>query len=252
MNSVAIVGVGLIGASFGLALRKARFAGRIVGVSSARSVDAGRRVGAIDEGVSLDEAARCDLVFLSQPISGILETLPKLAGSGALVTDAGSTKRAICEAGRSLKNFIGGHPMAGKESRGAEAADADLFRGRPWLLTAEPPASLRQWISTTGARISVVSAEEHDRLVGLASHLPQMVSNLLARVTEPAQAAGGPGLESMTRLSRSSFEIWRDIVSTNRDEIGKSLDVFLAEASRLRAALDRGDDQELRGYFRTP
>jgi prephenate dehydrogenase len=249
VNSIAIAGVGLMGASFGLALRKAGFSGRIAGVSSPRSLETGQRIGAIDEGVSLEDAARCDLVFLAQPISKILETLPRLAGSSALITDAGSTKRAICQAARGLPNFIGGHPMAGKETRGAESADADLFRGRPWILTAEPPAELRRCIESTGAHILVMTPEEHDRRIALASHLPQVVSNALAKVTASAKTVGGPGLESMTRLSRSSYEIWKDIFATNRDEIALALEEFLREAKKLKQELENGDSSKIGEYF---
>ena len=135
MHSVGIVGVGLIGGSFGMALRKAGFGGAILGVSSARSVAEGIERGAIDCGATLEEAAEtCDLLFLAQPISGIIETLRKLdplVRPDALVTDAGSTKQTIVdEAKRSLHRcaFLGGHPMAGKELRGVGAADADLFQ----------------------------------------------------------------------------------------------------------------------------
>ncbi len=140
MKSVGIVGVGLIGGSFGLALRKAGFEGAILGVSSTRSIEQAIERGAVDRGATLEEAAgTCDLLFLSQPISGILDTVRKLdplVREDTLVTDAGSTKKAIVdEAKRSLRRcaFLGGHPMAGKELRGVEAADADLFRGRPWV-----------------------------------------------------------------------------------------------------------------------
>ena len=251
MQSVAIAGVGLIGASFGLALRKAGFTGRIAGVSSPRSIEAGLARGAIDGGISLEEASRFELLFLAQPISGIIETLSRLS-TGSIVTDAGSTKRSICSAAKHLTNFVGGHPMAGKELRGAESADADLFQDRPWLLTSEPPAKLRHWIEAIGARILVVSPEEHDRLVARASHLPQMIANVMARVTEPSKSAGGPGLDAMTRLSRSSYTMWRDIIATNRDEIGAALDEFLTEAWRLRSALTDEDEAAIRAYFRTP
>src|SRR5580700_10274990 len=159
MKSAAIIGVGLIGGSFGLALRKAGFKGAILGVSSARSIEEAVEREAIDRGASLEEAAGvCDLLFLSQPISGILETLRKLdplVRPETLVTDAGSTKQAIVdEAKRSLHRctFLGGHPMAGKEQRGAGAADADLFRGRPWVFTSDLDHPIRKWVASFGAR----------------------------------------------------------------------------------------------------
>ncbi|MGH9659460.1 MAG: prephenate dehydrogenase, partial [Bryobacteraceae bacterium] len=135
MNTVAIVGVGLIGGSFGLALKKAGFAGRILGVSSERALADGLERGAIDESAPLEDAARrADLIFLAQAVGRILDTLRKLdplVRPGALVTDAGSTKSAIVAAAREhvrACQFVGGHPLAGKERRGAAAADPDLFR----------------------------------------------------------------------------------------------------------------------------
>src|ERR1019366_6316853 len=181
MKVVGIIGVGLIGGSFGLALRKAGFEGGILGVSSARSIEQAVERGAVDRGATLEEAAGvCDLLFLSQPISGILETLRKLdplVREDALVTDAGSTKQAIVdEAKRSLRRcaFLGGHPMAGKELRGAAAADADLFRGRPWVLTSDIDHPFRKWVASFGAREIVMDPVQHDRLVAWSSHLPQL------------------------------------------------------------------------------
>jgi prephenate dehydrogenase len=252
VDSVAIFGVGLIGGSFGLALRKAGFSGTIVGVSSRSAIEGAITAGAIDRGVSLEEGVRCDLVFLAQPVLRIISTLGQLATlvrPGAIVTDAGSTKRAIVEAATSLPSFVGGHPMAGKETRGIESADADLFRGRPWLLTSEPPATLRRWIEAVGAQIHVLSPSEHDQLVALISHAPQLLSNAIARVTEPHRAFGGPGLRSMTRLADSSYEIWRDILETNRDSIVRALDEVLASATFLRNALDTQDDPAVASFF---
>jgi prephenate dehydrogenase len=250
MRNAAIVGTGLIGGSFGLALRKAGFQGSIVGVSSARSIEEAVARGAVDRGVSLDEAcAEADLIFLSQPISGILETIPKLnplVRSGTLVTDAGSTKKAIVEeAARSLTRcaFLGGHPMAGKESRGAAAADADLFRDRPWVLMAEidhPVARvLRKWIGLFGAREVILNAAAHDSLVAWSSHLPQLASTALASVLSDqapdAARVAGPGLLDMTRLAMSSYDLWRDILATNEAAIGVALDAYIEKLQRLRA-----------------
>jgi prephenate dehydrogenase len=204
----------------------------------------------VDRGISLEEAcAEADLIFLSQPISGILETLPKLNGLvrlGALVTDAGSTKKAIVdEAARSLTRcaFLGGHPMAGKELRGAVAADADLFRDRPWVLTAEldhPVARVfRKWIGLFGAREVILDAAAHDSLVAWSSHLPQLASTALAAVlgeqAPDAALVAGPGVLDMTRLALSSFDLWRDILGTNSDAIGTALDGYIEKLQSLRA-----------------
>ena len=264
MERVSIVGVGLIGASFGLALRKAGFRGSIVGVSSERSIAAGVKCGAIDRGVFLEEAAATtDLIFLSQPISGIIETIGELkpfVRRGSLVTDAGSTKSAIVRAAqKSLQacSFVGGHPMAGKEQRGAEAADPDLFRDRPWVLTStgDHPVEveLRGWIEKIGARIIVLDAELHDRLVAWSSHLPQLASTALAAALSDRQPGAarvaGPGLNDMTRLAMSSYDLWRDILGTNRREVVSALDEYIDELRNLRARIseDAAEDEFTRG-----
>ncbi|MDP9054271.1 MAG: prephenate dehydrogenase/arogenate dehydrogenase family protein [Acidobacteriota bacterium] len=245
MKSVAIIGVGLIGGSFGLALRKAGFRGDILGVSSPRSIAEAMACGAIQGGVSLEQAAQtCDLLFLSQPISGIVETLRKLdplVRPETFVTDAGSTKQAIVdEAARSLRRcrFVGGHPMAGKEQRGAAAADADLFRGRPWVFTSEFDHPLRQWVASFGAREIILDPARHDRLVAWSSHLPQLASTALASViAEEAPDAGmvaGPGLLDSTRLAMSSFDLWGDILETNRTEVARALDAYIEKLKELK------------------
>lgn len=256
MQTVAIVGTGLIGASFGLALRGSGFTGRILGVSSDRSIQAAVAHHAIDSGVSLEVAAsEADLIYLSQTINGITETLPKLAGKlkpGALVTDAGSTKRTITAAAACLGTaFIGGHPMAGKASRGAAGAESSLFEGRPYILTPASPEqmddprvrSLVLWIQRIGARLVVLSPADHDRLVAAASHLPQLLSTALAahleRSADPEAVASvaGPGLLDMTRLALSSHEIWQDILSTNADEIGEAIGGVELQLAALRQML---------------
>ena len=245
MNSVAIIGVGLIGGSVGLALRKAGFQGEILGVSSPGSISEALAVRAIDRGAALDEAAAtCDVLFLSQPIAAILETLRKLGPlvrPNTLVTDAGSTKQVIvAEAARSLTRctFLGGHPMAGKEQRGAAAAEADLFRGRPWVFTSVLDHPFRQWVSKFGAREIILDAATHDRLVAWSSHLPQLASTALASVlgdqAPDAATVAGPGLVDSTRLAMSSYDLWRDIIDTNRTEILRALDAYIEKLDSLR------------------
>jgi prephenate dehydrogenase len=251
METVAIIGVGLIGGSFGLALRKAGYKGAILGVSSVRSIEQGVGRGAIDRGATLEEAAgECDLLFLSQPISGILETLGRLdplVRPDTLVTDAGSTKQAIVDqAKRSLRRcaFLGGHPMAGKELRGVAAADADLFRDRPWILTSDLEHPFRRWIAAFGARQIILDPAQHDRLVAWSSHLPQLASTALAslladRAPEAATVAG-PGLLDSTRLALSSFDLWRDILETNSAEVSAALDAYIERLTTLRSDFETG------------
>ena len=239
MNTVAVVGVGLIGGSFALAIRKAGFQGRIIGVSSQPTIEKALARGVIDDAMPLAEAAAAaDLIYLSQPISGILATLDALDTS-ALVTDAGSTKAVICERARRLKRFVGGHPMAGKESRGVEEADTDLFRGRPYVLTAREP-ELERWIERIGARLVILEPVEHDRLVALVSHLPQLLSTALASAigSEPAAArVAGPAAADLTRLAFSPYDIWRDIFATNAEPIDAALSAFIARLEQLRIEL---------------
>ena len=265
MNHVAIVGTGLIGASFGLALRKSGFTGAITGVSSPRAIADAMAAGAIDRGASLAEAAgQADLVFLSQTIGRILDTirhLDALVQPGALVTDAGSTKCEIVDLARQSIGrcqFLGGHPMAGKEKRGAASADAELFRNRTWVLTPDEPAELetpaarqfRGWLQRIGARIVVLDADEHDRVVSLTSHLGQLASTALAatvadRLGSPAHLqVAGPGLEDMTRLALGSYDLWRDILATNTGHIERALSEYIQKLEHMRENLRTRQLQE--------
>ena len=276
MNSVAIVGTGLIGASFGLALRQHGFTGPILGVSSERAIADAVAAGAIDRGLPLAEAVgQADLVFLSQAIGRILDTLrhlDPLLKPGALVTDAGSTKTEIVDLGRQCirrGQFLGGHPMAGKESRGAAAAEGSLFRGRTWVLTPderpelETPAArdLAGWIRRIGGRLVVLDCDEHDRVVAFTSHLAQLASTALASTVAenltrgPHLRVAGPGLTDMTRLALSSYELWRDILATNSEQIDRALSRYIQELEHIRenlrtrqlqAEFDRGAELAVR------
>ena len=265
MKHVAIVGTGLIGASFGLALRKSGFTGTITGVSSPRAIEDALAAGAIDRGASLAEAVgSADLVFLSQTIGRILDTIrhiDPLVQPGALVTDAGSTKCEIVDLARqciSRCQFLGGHPMAGKERRGAAGADGDLFRNRTWVLTPDESSELdtpgarefRGWVERMGARIVVLDADEHDRVVSLTSHLSQLASTALAatvadRLGPPAHLqVAGPGLEDMTRLAMGSYDLWRDILATNTGHIERALSEYIQKLEHMRENLRTRQLQE--------
>ena len=255
MNSVAIVGTGLIGASFGLALRQAGFIGPILGVSSERALADAVAVGAIDRGVTLAEAAgQAELVFLSQSIGRILDTLrhlDPLLRPGALVTDAGSTKNEIVDHARQFirrGQFLGGHPMAGKELRGAAAAEAGLFQGCTWVLTPDEPSELEtpaaraflDWLDRIGARVVALDCDEHDRVVAFTSHLAQLASTALASSVgenlseERHLRVAGPGLRGMTRLALSSYDLWRDILATNTEHIDRALSRYVQKMEYIR------------------
>ena len=238
MKTVVIVGVGLIGGSFALALRRAGFLGKIIGVSSSSTIQKALARGVIDEALPLAEAAAvADLVYLSQPISRIIETL-KVLDTDALVTDAGSTKAVICETAGKLKRgrFVGGHPMAGKESRGVEQADADLFRGRPYVLTSREP-ELESWIDRMGARLVILDPADHDRQVAFVSHLPQLLSTALAAVLAGKEQVAGPAAADLTRLALSPYDIWGDIFTTNAGPIDAAIVAFIGKLEELRAQI---------------
>jgi prephenate dehydrogenase len=255
MNFISIVGVGLIGTSFGLALRKVGFTGEIVGVSSPSSIDAGIATGAITRGVTLEEAALAsDLIYLSQPIDRLLETLQvlgPLARPGCLITDAGSTKVAITQAASTFlppNSFLGGHPMAGKEQRGAIAAESELFKDRPYVLTGVAQISnpqiteFRNYLRKIGAQIVEMSPEEHDRTVALTSHLPQLLSTALAATLaetwlETTPRVFGPGLIDMTRLALSAPDVWMSVLETNRGPIEEALRAFETMLRKVRESL---------------
>src|ERR1700733_11611129 len=259
MDTVAIFGVGLIGGSFALAIRKAGFQGRIIGVSSDDTIRAALALHVIDEALPAAEAAaQADLLYLAQPIHRIIASLAELdawAKPGALITDAGSTKHAIVDRASqviSRAQFLGGHPMAGRERRGVEAAEADLFQGRPYVLTPQPASGLEtpaareflSWIPRIGSFPVILSPDEHDRTVAFTSHLPQLASTALAALMdgrpEPQTGVYGPALVDSTRLALSSFDIWGDIFDTNRRQILVALESYIAKLETFRQALDAG------------
>lgn len=257
MNTVAIFGVGLIGGSFALALRQAGFAGRIVGVSSPETIEKALALRIIDQGLAAQQAAEtADLIYLAQPILRIVEILPDLNAwvrPDALITDAGSTKTTIvnrASSGISRCQFLGGHPMAGREKRGVEAAEAGLFQGRPYVLTPRSKQELESpqardfaaWIGRIGASVVLLSPEEHDQIVAFTSHLPQLASTALAALLEgreePKSGVFGPALVDSTRLALSSYDIWGDILATNPDAIRTALMRYIAQLEEFSQALE--------------
>jgi prephenate dehydrogenase len=272
VKTVAIFGVGLIGGSFGLAIRKAGFRGTILGVSSPKTLERALQAGAIDRGAPAGEAAaEADLILLAQPVHAILKTIPSLAGRvrpGALVTDAGSTKAQIAEAGRKALPggyFLGGHPLAGKERRGVDAAEAGLFTGRTWVITPAERAELGlpqvrdfvQLLESIGALPTVLEAEEHDRILAFTSHLPQLASTALSAALSAelvsASAGGhplfGPALLDSTRLGLSPFSVWGDILDTNRTQIRAALRCYIIKLQEVMESLDENRKPDLERQF---
>lgn len=263
MNAVVIVGTGLIGASIGLALREAGFAGAITGIdASGDELAAALGIRAIDQAARSPEEHRAamegaDVIVLAVPVLGIMDWTRQIAPwvrDGQLVTDVGSTKTKITTLAKSLLpgRFLPGHPMAGKESGGAALAEAALFRGATWLFTPlHSPTPLevewRGWVERFGAHKLDLRPDEHDRICAWVSHMPQMVSTAMAAMLEDEfgdspelRAIGGRALREMTRLGASPYSMWRDVAHTNERPIA---DTLYALEQRL---------QHMRENLRTP
>lgn len=270
-DRVAIVGLGLIGGSWGLALKKRGFKGRRVGCDRPDVLSRALAAGAVDEGgEDLVAAVReADLVILATPVGVILDLLHKLKAAvppRALVTDVGSTKRVICQRAKEALGsgplFLGGHPLAGKERSGFENADAGLFENARYVLTPLSPDHLEDervkafssLVTALGARPFVSDAASHDRAVAYLSHLPQLVSSGLASlVTEqgaedflPLELAAS-GFRDVTRLAESPYALWRDICLTNVENIQAALQSLIEKLEAMKLHLS---DRELEREFK--
>ncbi len=206
----------------------------------------------------LEAVRTADLVFIATPVAIIPKILERIAPAlpeGCVVTDAGSTKRAVVAAASILPEhvaFVGGHPMAASEQAGLSAAKAHLFRGRTWFLTpgADRDAllRLRRTLEAIGARVVMVDAETHDRIVARTSHLPHLVAAALAGALGEVCAESdfiGNGLRDTTRIAAGPAEVWREILLTNADEVLNAIDSFVAEVEHYRQALVAGDETAL-------
>jgi prephenate dehydrogenase len=275
-KSVCVVGCGLIGGSFALALRRAGFTGRITACGGSRSprlaVDRGI-VDAVEESFERGEVCEAELIYLASPIGGIIDFLRtrlKQIRPGAIVTDAGSSKAEICRVAReSLPKgvaFIGGHPMAGGENTGVQYARADLFDRATYALMIGQGTDEVQFdrfnslVETIGARVLLARPEDHDAAVALISHLPQLVASALASLLGPgrdaevadrdlARALAATGWRDMTRLAGSAWSVWRDICLTNQPNISNALGSLIAELQSLKDALDARDFNRARDLF---
>ena len=263
INRVTILGTGLIGGSFALALRKYTSGIHITGWDRASVLLDARSRGAIDEAFSEELAPalqKSDLIYIALPIAATLDLLPEIARHApahALVTDACSTKVRIAQAAAELFSnekgalFLGGHPMAGRELSGIAHANTDLFRENTYALIGASPAQSDPRVSAfvkilekIGARPLWLGEQQHDYAVGLASHLPQLAAVALAgflydRLDEnglPITLAG-PGLRDSLRLAGSPYSTWRDIVLTNQEVLSAALDLFARRLDDLREKL---------------
>jgi prephenate dehydrogenase len=252
LGTVTIYGTGLIGGSMGLALRRSYPGVRIAGVDKPDVLQRALALKIIDMAGPRDS----DLVILATPVGDILKLLDRFRSQPALVTDVGSTKSAICNKAERLGlPFIGGHPMAGLEHSGPEAATPDLFRGALYFIcpTKSSPDGavecMRDIAEAIGAVPREISADAHDRLVAQISHLPQLISTVLANQTAGHRDDAGPGLRSMTRLAGSPFHVWRDIFKTS-GFLPHELQSFIERLQRILDSMEAGNFEELETLFK--
>ncbi|MEX1254232.1 MAG: prephenate dehydrogenase/arogenate dehydrogenase family protein [Dehalococcoidia bacterium] len=267
MTRIAIIGLGLIGGSLALALKEAKREGlEIAGCDADRDVTGrARKQGAID--VDADDAASAvegaAVVVIATPILSVPKVMEEMAGalaSDAVVTDTASTKRQVLRWAAELLpagvSFVGGHPIAGKEQSGLDAADAALFQDRPWAITPSISASERaiktveNIAALTGARPQQIDAEEHDSYMAAVSHLPLVATTALFSLASSSQAwpelasLAGPGFRDTTRLASTDPDLSHDICLTNRENVLHWIDRYLEELRRLRALIADGDQQD--------
>jgi prephenate dehydrogenase len=264
IRQITIIGTGLIGGSFGLALKRHGFKGRIVGCDRAPVLKRARDLGAIDDAHSDPAKAvrGSQVVLLAAPVGAIIELIERLGPSlppKTLLTDVGSTKaevlaRAAVTFGKhASQRFLAGHPMAGKEQAGVEASDPDLFQGAVWFVTPKPNQDVFEglsgeflgWVEKIGAGVASMNADAHDQLCSWISHLPQFISTALAATLvdeygedAPLLETGGRALREMTRISGSPYSMWRDVALTNKKNIRHALLKLEQRLAHIRENLD--------------
>ncbi|MHB1189039.1 prephenate dehydrogenase [Thiobacillus sp.] len=270
VEKLAIVGTGLIGGSFALALKQAGAVRTVLGVGrNPARLTVARELGLIDRAVDWAEAGQADCILLALPVGETESVLKQLAPhlkAGAIVTDAGSTKVNVIAAARAalggrFADFVPGHPIAGSEQSGPGAARADLYQGKKVVLTPQPDihtaalATVKALWQAAGAQVETLDADLHDRVFAAVSHLPHLAA--FALVDELAQRADGDtffrfaasGFRDFTRIAGSSPEMWRDIALANREALVVELDAYLAALQVLRSAVSAEDAEALLAIF---
>jgi len=268
---VSIVGVGLIGASLGLALKGAGVVREVIGVGrSSANLDQAKKMGAIDRVADLAEAVQSSQwIVLCVPVAqmrAIFTQLEPHLGSNTLITDAGSTKSDVILAakevlGKKVCQFVPAHPITGGAQHGAAAARADLFQGKQTIIcqlqenSAADVALVEEFWKVLGSNIKRISAVQHDAIYAAVSHLPHILSYaLMASVLNSEDAEqklghAGAGFRDFTRIAASSPEMWRDICIANKQAILKELDQYLSVTGRLREMIAKEDAAGLEKVF---
>lgn len=271
-ESVCIVGVGLIGGSFGIALRQRKLAREVVGaVRRQATIEAALQKGAVDRATTdlIEAVSNADLILLAPPVGQmkqLCETIAPFVKAGAIITDAGSTKAQIVEECSAIfsdnAHFIGGHPMAGSERTGVENATENLFKNATWILTptsntpSAPLTKLQALVEALDARALLLDPKLHDQLLTVTSHLPHISAAALVRIYNQthqkhelvSQLIAG-GWRDSTRVAAGSPEMWRDICLANAQPIEAELENLIGELQSLQSALKQKDGPALQTWF---
>ena len=268
--NIAIIGVGLIGGSFALALRREYRDLRVIGIDrDVAAMDEALRRGVIDEAVSLAATADCDAILIAVPVRQFLPVLSELSAylkSDTVVTDTGSTKVDVIAAARAtlgskISQFVPGHPIAGREHTGVEAAASELFEGKNVVLTPieeNTPESIERVRSlwrACGARVVEMPAETHDAVFAAVSHLPHLlafalVDELAARPNAKSLFSfAASGFRDFTRIASSSPEMWKDIAINNREALLRELNAYEAQLNVLKKAIETSDGDALQNLM---
>lgn len=266
IRQVAVLGVGLLGGSVGLALRAQGFDGRIVGAGRRQSsLDRALEMGTIDTATldPAEAAAGADLVILATPVGAferLLTAVRPALKRGAIVTDVGSTKRQVVQAAEKILGrggpFVGSHPMAGSENRGPIFARADLYVGATCIVTPTahtPPAKVapvEAFWQVLGMRTLRMSPTAHDKAVARVSHLPHVLAGLLTLLPSDADLdVAATGFRDATRMASGSPEMWRDILVTNRKAIAAAIAAMGKDMAKLADLVANGDDRAIERFF---
>jgi prephenate dehydrogenase len=271
-NRVAIIGLGLIGGSIGLALRNAKSAQQVTGYDLGKGVtDRARKIGAIDQPYdALTDAVRgAELIILATPVGAmrsLLQNIATVASPGSVVTDVASTKTQVINWAEEYLPapvlFVGGHPMAGKELSGVDSASATLFQNRVYCLTPTKRTSpvaidkVSRLVEILGARVRFLEPAEHDGQVASVSHLPFVASVVLMNTVAEGAAWGdaailaASGFRDMTRLAGGSPEVYRDICLTNSESIARWLSEYIGELGVIRDQIASHDGNLIQAFTR--
>ncbi len=257
-NKVAIIGVGLIGGSLALGIKKKRLARQVVGVSRhKKSLFLAKKIGAIDAGSrELDIIKGADLVILATPVNTIINLAPKISKivrKGCIVSDVGSTKEDIAAClGKTFLNYVGGHTLAGSEKRSIINADPRIFKNSLCILTPMKNTQARALNKISllwrqmGAKVILLSPKTHDTVLSFTSHLPHILAfSLIKSVPREFFKFASTGLRDTTRIATSDSELWRDIFLSNPKNILKAIKLFEHNLSRVKQAVQKKDGRRL-------